>query len=441
MGEAGLDRSVLAETARWFERYPGPVSIQIHNRPVQLELSPQGRLAWGTLFSALKSLREEKELPTPDFLCLLTVSPNESNWYAAQDDENMRNGFGHVADFTWATSAPASVINSHYILKGVFNALIQDAGIRWQDCWHIDPRGCFFDFCAIKTELNFKLRTADICGDCMEIFRQIGIPDALLKQTVEIMEGCRPLALNTGQYRPATDSFARWPFPVAVTRHKAVQASNPLFRFLLLLDHFDSVIRYFYLVREVLEGRAPIVEERPALGWWVTRLAQSLRGEKQFREVLRIAERENVVALRNERKGHGYMAADPEAYAEEAANLERIISDIERELAPFFERHRLLIPRRTEPRNGVYIAEGEELRGSHLLHPPFEVRLASDPLGAGLSSINEVFVTDAAMQRFQRISPYIRSSVCPTCHHPRVLVTDGGNRYIDVFMGHRVDIA
>ena len=438
--ERGIDKAHLDDVVRLFERQPGPVTVTAVRRPVELSLTAEGVLKWSTAFAKLDELRAEHNGAAGLFLMLITKSPNEDNWYAVQDQSNMRNGFGHVDDFRWVTSAPNSVITAHYILKGIFNALITDVGIPWMLLCHDEPRGCFFDFCALKEQLNLKLRTADICGDCMQIFREIGIPDALLQQTVMIMEACRPLALNTRQYRAAASGFDRWPFPVAVTRHKVVQATNPLLKFLLLLDHFDSLIRYFYLTREVLSGKSPVIEERPSLGWWLHQLAHSLEGEQHYREVVKIAQREGVVALRNERRGHGWMSADTDSYASEALRLEKIVTEIEGELAPFFETHRLVIPRQSEPHDDVYLVRGDSLTGSHLLHPPFEIELVADPRSVGLKRLNEIFVTDARMEKFHSISPHLRSAVCPTCHHPRVLITDGGHRYIDVFMGHRVEL-
>lgn len=440
MAERGVEKNHLDEVARWFERNPGPIVVRVEKRPVELALTAEGVLLWDTAFATLRELRSQHGVGPEGFVLLLTKSPNQDNWYAVQDPDEMRNGFGHVADFSWVTSAPGSVVTTHYLLKGIFNALVTDAGISWMDLWHQEPRGCFFDFCLVKRELNFKLRTADICGDCLQVFREIGIPDALLLQTVAIMEACRPLALSTAQFRPTQVEFDRWPFPVAVTRHKVTQATNPLLRFLLLLDHFDSLIRYFYLTREALADRTPALEERPSLGWWLDQLAQSLKGEKSYREVVAIAQRENVVALRNERRGHGWMAADADAYAGEAMRLERIIGMIEEEMAPFFASHRLVIPRQIEPNDDVYLVAGENLSGSHLLHPPFRIKVTADPRSVGLRKLSEVFVTDARMEHFHRMSPYIRSAVCPTCHHARVLITDGGTRYIDVFMGHRVEL-
>jgi hypothetical protein len=440
LGQEGLNPSHLEETAKWFERHPGPIKIIVDKRPVSLNLDHHGTLAWNTSFDKLNELRSDKRLAAEDFVALFTASPNEYNWFGAQDSNNFRNGFGHVDDFSWATSAPASLISAYAILQGVFNAFVSDAGLAWEGFWHKNPRGCMFDFCENRSELNLKLRTADICGDCMVVLRKVGVPDALFQQAIQIMDAGRLQALNTRQFRPAGEEFTRWPFPVAVTRHKIEQTTNSLFKLNLLFDHFDCLIRYFYLTREVLAGRTPQLVEHPSLGWWVDRLAHSLKGESLFRDVVRIAEQEKVVSLRNNLKGHGWMALDPQEYEKEVATLEDIMGRIENELLPFFAGHRLLIPRVTKPNDGVYIIEGEELKGSHLLHPPFQAELRSDPLSAGLTSLNEVFLSDPSLQRFYRISPYIRSAVCPTCQQSRILMTDGGSKYIDIFMGHRVKI-
>lgn len=277
----------------------------------------------------------------------------------------------------------------------------------------------------------------------LTVFRDVGIPDALLLQAIQIMDAGRLLSLSTRQFRPAGEDFNRWPFPVAVTRHKIEQTTNSLFKLNLLFDHFDCLIRYFYLTREVLEGRTPQLVEHPSLGWWVDRLAHSLKGGSLFREVVRIAEQEKVVFLRNNLKGHGFTILDPKEYEKEVATLEDIMGRIENELIPFFAGHRLLIPRATKLKDGVYIVEGFELKGSHLLHPPFQAKLRNDPLSAGLTSteVEDVFVSDSSLQCFHRFSPYIRSAFCPKCQHSRILMTDGGNKFIDIFMGHRVTIS
>jgi hypothetical protein len=105
---------------------------------------------------------------------------------------------------------------------------------------HETMRGCFYDFCLEKGQLDFKLRTGDICGDCMDVFTKIGVPEELLTQAINIMESLRRSTVSTGPYLSSQDDYNRWPFPVAVTRHKASQAINATNRLKLLLDHLPS---------------------------------------------------------------------------------------------------------------------------------------------------------------------------------------------------------
>ena len=246
--------------------------------------------------------------------------------------------------------------------------------------------------------------------------------------------------MNAGQFLEPDPSFLKWPFPVAVTRHKVVQASNHLLRFLLLLDHFDSPVRYSFLVRQIQIGQQPLIADRPSLGWWVSELAKSLKGEADLRQVVSIADREKVVHLRNERRGHGWMSVNDETYRDDSARLETVLSRIEEELEPFLLSHQLVIPRELKVSSGGYEVSGDHLAGSHLLHPLFSRRLQSDPVACGIAGQDEVYVTDGQMREFKLMSPHIRAAVCPECRHPRILITDGGRQYIDVFVGHRVEL-
>lgn len=439
--EHGLSHQHAEQVAALIERHPGPVSVQVCRRPVPLKVAgPEDTLLWSDTFAAMQLLRETESIPAEEFIFLLTKTNNEDNWYATEDPGNMRNGFGHVGDFSWITSAPSHAVTAHHVLKAIFNTLVTEAGVLWFDLMHEELRGCFFDFCQFKADLHFKLRTADICGDCMNVFQSVGIPDALLAQTIAITETIRRMAVNTGQFLPAQDGFHEWPFPVAITRHKVVQATNPLLRFMLLLDHFDSLVRYFYLAHEVAAGRQPEMEDRPSLGWWVDRLAHSLKGEKHFRQVVSIAQQEKVVALRNEKRGHGWMAANEEAYREEGERLERVLDQIEQELRPFLEKYRLVIPRQIQLHEAGFLVEGDQLTGSHVLHPPFQLSTEADPRSLGLREQNKVYLTDCKMEQFHLMTPHIRHELCPECKHARVLITDGGNQFIDVFVGHRVTL-
>src|SRR5262249_27764537 len=146
------------------------------------------------------------------------------------------NAVGHVGDYSWVTRAPSEAISAHYVLTTIFGVILSKAGLKWEDYMHEETRGCFSDFCMEKSQLDLKLRTGDICGDCMDVAARIGVPDELLKQVVDIMESMRRATVSTAPYLSSQDAHSRWPFPVAVTRHKASQAINATNRLKLLLD-------------------------------------------------------------------------------------------------------------------------------------------------------------------------------------------------------------
>jgi hypothetical protein len=399
-----------------------------------------GTLAWRDVFRKLSELRAVHRIPPDTFIHLLTTTPNENNWYAVEDPSAMRNAFGHVGDFSWATSAPSAMISAHFVLKALANALIQESGVEWSSLWHENARGCFFDFCQDKADLAFKLRTADICGDCMDVLKEIQVPDPFIAQAVSIMETTRRSAVNTGQYLIPELDFRGWPFPVAITRHKAVQATNPLLRFMLLLDHFDSLVRHLHISSNLVGGRKPQMVDRPSLGWWVDQLQGSLGEDSALRQVVRIAQRDRVVSLRNERRGHGWMAACVEDYSEDAGNLEEILARVEAHARPFLDNFRLVIPKHVGLKEGSYMVEGDALIGSHVIHPSFKLSMMEEPREIGITTLNQVFITDSTMRKFISMDPYVKQINCPECRYPRVLVTDGGDQFIDVFVGHRVRI-
>jgi hypothetical protein len=202
----------VEEVVRCFTRHLGPVEVVPAPSPVELPKNDDDEVVWAGTFEALRGLRRKKQIPAGEFIFALTASPNEYNYYTEHDrNGEPRNAFGHVADFDWVTTAPGWAITVHYLLITVIRVLGQESGLKDNlIAGHTVPRGCFGDFCADKRQLSFKLRTADICGDCLELFRRCGVPEELVRQIVEIQEAIRPLALATGPYQRDIRVFDEW---------------------------------------------------------------------------------------------------------------------------------------------------------------------------------------------------------------------------------------
>jgi hypothetical protein len=113
---------------------------------------------------------------------------------------------------------------------------------------------------------------------------------------------------------------------------------------------------------------------------------------------------------------------------------------IEGAVDSFLAGHRLVVVEGIRLEQGSYVVEGTELVGSHPLSPRFKTIIAENPRRLGLEDSGSVHLLETSAPRFHRISPWLMLGVCPECRLERVLITDGGRQYIDVFIGHRVEI-
>jgi hypothetical protein len=56
---------------------------------------------------------------------------------------------------------------------------------------HTKARGCMMDFCQNKRDITFKIRTADLCPDCLNIIKSKDVPFNFLNQVFSLWEEIR----------------------------------------------------------------------------------------------------------------------------------------------------------------------------------------------------------------------------------------------------------
>lgn len=125
-------------------------------------------VSWDTLFSKCRQYRKKNKIDKQDFVILLTDIANHKNWFACLDEENPYNGFIHTDDWDYFMDCNETLPIAYEVLalilqKHIFNGWL-DLRIRV----HQRPIGCVSDMCMNKQEVMLKMRTADICDDCMK---------------------------------------------------------------------------------------------------------------------------------------------------------------------------------------------------------------------------------------------------------------------------------
>ena len=65
---------------------------------------------------------------------------------------------------------------------------------------HSEPRGCPFDYCGVKTQVQIRLRTGDICSDCHKLMVDKKLDFAIAEQVFGILDLIRSQILFRNRY-------------------------------------------------------------------------------------------------------------------------------------------------------------------------------------------------------------------------------------------------
>ncbi len=153
---------------------------------------PMKRLtaSWKTLFKICSSYRRTKEIQAGEFVILLTDIPNQQNWFATLDEHMPYNGFIHTADWDHYIDCSAAFPIAYEVIALVLQKHMFNGIISLRKTVHTTPVGCVNDMCMQKTEVILKLRTADICNQCMLQLND-KVPTEVIHHVLELMESLR----------------------------------------------------------------------------------------------------------------------------------------------------------------------------------------------------------------------------------------------------------
>lgn len=166
---------------------------------------PHNRKAmrWRDLFSHVEEFRERYNVPEQDFAILLTPTANLKNWFALLDEAKPFNGFIHTDEWEhYIPCDPAFPIAFEVVAlslqKNIFESYSQ---IRERT--HMQAIGCVSDLCMKKSEIILKMRTADVCANCMQQLEQsLSLPE--IHHALAVMESLRVKMLFAQNFRQSS---------------------------------------------------------------------------------------------------------------------------------------------------------------------------------------------------------------------------------------------
>jgi hypothetical protein len=155
---------------------------------------------WEKLFAICKDFRRNQGIAAGEQVVLITRLANDLNWFSGSDKDGM-NHFIHADQWDMFLPCDPRFPVAYEVTACVLRRLMFDSYRDAESCMHRSPRGCVNDVCKEKKEIILKLRTGDICHDCLERIDQREIPAPVVDQVLRLFESIRTQMLFTERYR------------------------------------------------------------------------------------------------------------------------------------------------------------------------------------------------------------------------------------------------
>ena len=155
---------------------------------------------WETLFAKCNNYRLRRGVNNDEFVILLTEISNDKNWFASLDEKMPTNGFIHTSDWNHFIKCNDAFPIAYEVIALLLQKHMFNDYDELRTSVHIDPIGCVNDMCLEKKDIKLKLRTADICADCMNKLK-VKLSFAEIHQALNIMESLRVKMLFSQNFK------------------------------------------------------------------------------------------------------------------------------------------------------------------------------------------------------------------------------------------------
>jgi hypothetical protein len=453
----GFESSTLRKVWELLVLQDGPMKFYTIDYPILFE---KEEFEWDDLFTCSKDCRSQNKIPDDDILITLTELSNNRNWFSAPAEDGSNNIFIHSKGWENFIYSDSIYPIAYEVIANVLQRLLFKNAFDLEHA-HEPAIGCMNDMCSWKPDITFKLRTGDICQDCLQWAKDSGIVDEMITQAISIFSLTRRKMLFSSSIQMQNEFDSHLPFNVAITKRKISSTSEPLRKFLFLIDHFDSLIRTAVIFWSTLnfseeQRKSFFIEQKltqkPSLGIWLLAL-QNLTKQfqtstlqlnsainKKIKNLISIADQGGIVSIRNEMRGHGYIECNDVGYKSVFNDFLPIISQIEDLLNPLFTTNKLrYINYSSLVGAGEIEISSLELAGSYAVYTERQNKVITSNL-VDVPVGKHVCIYNVQQEKWFDLIPFFIFENCPACKHHRLLVYDSDGHYLDPLEGHRVTL-
>jgi len=208
-------------------------------KKIKFDIERDEPLSWKELFSLCNFYRSTFRINKSDFVVLLTLRKNALNWFSHCDKN--RNIFVHTGDWEYYTKAPQKFPVAYQVIENIIQNLMKINSDHIDNPYiHVEPLGCMNDFCQNKQQVILKLRTGDICYNCLSKMQEEKVEDEIINQAIGIFEAIRnQLLFKQGFTRNLN------PKPIKIDKNGKIMIGDRVIK----LNPLESTLFIFFIIK------------------------------------------------------------------------------------------------------------------------------------------------------------------------------------------------
>jgi hypothetical protein len=197
--------ALIPDDLQFDEEWDGPRIFRkedfVFEKAVMCRMEAPGVVTWPDLFGQIRLIRNQGRIRTAEPVVLITDLRNDKNWFSAGDPGDKLDFFVHSDLWDWYVEGDPRYPIAYELIVLPLRLSMFDTFQGLVEYMHRETRGCMNDFCRNKTDIGFKLRSADICPECLQILRERKTDPQVLQQAYRVMDDIRSQLLFRERYK------------------------------------------------------------------------------------------------------------------------------------------------------------------------------------------------------------------------------------------------
>jgi len=149
-------------------------------------------LSFSQLYDICENYRKKHCIDKNDHVFLLSGANNYQNWFSNMDYQG-NNYFVQVTEWElfFGTEIEVSFLLCYHVMAWLLKRKLFSSEDEVMAAVHTKAKGCMMDFCQDKRDITLKIRTADVCPECLNIIKSKDVPFNFLNQVFSLWEEIR----------------------------------------------------------------------------------------------------------------------------------------------------------------------------------------------------------------------------------------------------------